>query len=333
MTLTGKQKAALLLMNLDAATAGELLKGIDTSTVQDLAVELTYLDVAGHCNIANSIETAREFCDNLHVTETFQVKDFLNELLNNTVGKDQSQQIQSQIGDLLRKKDPFMPIRSASVESLAPILQQQHPQVIAMVLSELSPKKSSDVLNLLSEETRAASISRMAVKDIITKDAKTRIAQMIASRLDESSDDSQGPSDQPDSSQSYRKIAVILRNLAKEIRDGMVAAIRQKDAEAADIISNLMVTWQDIARVADRSLQNGLRGLDSQALALALTEAEDAIQTKIKSNISTRAAETLEEEMSLMSKPKQDEINQAREQIVESLRKLNEAGELEFIEE
>ena len=334
MTLTGKQKAALLLMNLDSTTAGELLRVINPAAVQDLAVELTYLEASGLCNANYSIESAQEFCNSLHQTEKFQVKDFLNELLNNALGQDKSQQIQSQIDDLLRKKDPFIQIRSAPVAALSRILQQQHPQVVAMVLSELSPKKSSDVLNMLSDEIRSASVSRMATKDMITPEAKVRIAKMITSRLEDSggqeiSIEQEGGSEED----SFRKIAIILRNLTKEIRDGMLQAIKKKDAKAPDMISKLMVIWDDLPLVADRSMQNGLRGIDSQVLALALTGADPEIQKKIKANISTRAAETLDEEMSLMSKPKDEEIMQAREQIVKPLRAINDEGELEFLEQ
>ena len=85
--------------------------------------------------------------------------------------------------------------------------------------------------------------------------------------------------------------------------------------------------------VADRSLQEALRGIDAQKLALALVKADDAIAAKIKSNISERAVATLEEEASLMASPNKADIEEAREQIIQVLREKNEKGELAFIEE
>jgi flagellar motor switch protein FliG len=130
-----------------------------------------------------------------------------------------------------------------------------------------------------------------------------------------------------------RKVAVILRNLGKELRDGLLAALQEKDSEAGKKVTGLMVLWEDIPQVADRSLQEALRGIDSAKLALALVKADEAITEKIKSNISERAAATIDEETSLMSAPKKDDIKQAREELVEVLREMNEKGELSFIEE
>jgi flagellar motor switch protein FliG len=94
-----------------------------------------------------------------------------------------------------------------------------------------------------------------------------------------------------------------------------------------------MIIWEDIPQVSDRPLQEALRGIDSSKLALALVKADAEIIEKIKANISERAVVSLEEEASLMSDPKKEEIEDAREEIVETLRKMNENGELSFIEE
>ena len=114
--LKGKQKAAMLLMGLDAPTAGELLKGMDSQMVQELALELAYLDASGYRDSKESIEIARDFCNYLRSGDTFQFKRFLDEMLKNAVGGDKAQQIQKEIGDLLHRRDPFMPIRSVEPE-------------------------------------------------------------------------------------------------------------------------------------------------------------------------------------------------------------------------
>jgi flagellar motor switch protein FliG len=125
----------------------------------------------------------------------------------------------------------------------------------------------------------------------------------------------------------------MLRNLSKEIRDGLLASMAQKDGDIGKKITELMVIWEDIPHVGDRSLQQGLRDVDSQKLALALIGSEEAINAKIKSNISERAAATIEEETSLMSSPKKADIEEAREKIVTTLREMNDKGELDFMEE
>ncbi len=133
--------------------------------------------------------------------------------------------------------------------------------------------------------------------------------------------------------QALRKVAVIVRNLDKEIRDGVLEAIIQKDKEAGDKVTNLMIVWEDIPSVNDRSLQQALRGIDERQLALALQGAPEETSGKIKSNISERAAAMVDEETSLMASPKKDDVRQAREKVVAALRELNKKGELTFVEE
>ena len=332
MELTGKQKSAMLLMTLDPMTAAELLKGVDDEVIQELAVELAYLDASGFRNSKQSAEIARQFCDSLQSQE-FHLKSFLDEMLKSTVGKEKSKQIQTQIQNLLQKRDPFMTIRSANAQVIASILNNEHPQAVAVVLSELSPKKSSEVLGLLGEGVRLSAVSRMTGSELVTAEAKARIAESVSNRFKTISAAGEGAAAQAGPERSLRKLAVILRNLGKELRDGMLGEIQKKDSSVAEKVTELMILWEDIAMVTDKSLQEALRGVDSQKLALALTKADETINQKIRTNISERAAAAVDEETSLMSSPKKEDIKQAREEIVKILREMNEKGELAFVEE
>ncbi len=183
MPLTGKQKAALLLTTLDAVTAAELLKGVDTGTVQELAVELSYLDAAGFRDAKQTTEVARQFCKSLRQEPDFHFKSFLRDILRNSVGEDQAKQIQQEIADLLQKRDPFLPLRSADLQTLAAVLETEHPQAVAVVLSELPPKRGSELLGLLNEGVRVSAVSRMTSLGATSPEAKARIAQLIQGRL------------------------------------------------------------------------------------------------------------------------------------------------------
>lgn len=334
MALTGKQKAALLLTTLDAATASELLRGLNAQVVQDLAVELSYLDAAGHRNTQQTTEVARLFCKSLNEEAGFHFKSFLRQMLRNTVGEDQAGRIQNEVEELLRKRDPFLPIRSADPSTLAAVLEAEHPQAVAIVLSELHPKKSSDILGLLGEGVRVGALSRMTGIGSVTQEARTRIAQMVGKRLETMAAAHQsGTAMQVHPEQSLRKVAVIVRNLEKEVRDGVLEVIRQKDEEAGRKVANLMVIWDDIPLVGDRALQQALRTADERQLAMALHEAPDETAKKIRSNLSERTITLLDEEITLMSSPKSEDVRSAREKIVSTLRELNDKGELSFEKE
>lgn len=338
MVLTGKQKAALLLMSLDVPTASELLKGVDSKVIRELAFEVSYLEASGYKNTKESSEVVRQFYSSLQKQPQFELKGFLGEMLKNTVGDEKARQIQTEIQGFLQKRDPFLAIRSAEPRTLASVLENEHPQATAVVLSELPARRSSEILGLLGEGMRVSAISRMTVIQMVTLEAKTRIAEMVNKRLEatvttQKASPEQQQQQQTSPEESLRKVAIILRNLEKELRDGVLGAIRQKNGEVAQTVGNLMVVWQDLPQIADRSLQQALRGMNERHLALALHQADEQIVRKIKSNISERAASIVDEEASLMTAPKKEEIQEAREKIVNTLRDVNQKGELMFVEE
>jgi len=333
MALTGKQKAAMLLMSLDITTVTEMLKGLDQKVVQELAVELSYLDAAGLGSNRQSTEIAKQFCNCLRNSKKFHLKSFMKEMLRSTVGEEKAQQIQTQIQDLLQRRDPFIAIRSADIHTLTAVLEQEHPQAVAVVLSELPAKASSEIIGLLGEGVRLSAISRMTSIESVTVEAKARIAEMVHKSLVSASANRGGSGVQARPEQSLRKVAVILRNLGKELRDGLIGAIQEKDSQTGEQVTNLMIVWGDIPQISDRSLQESLRGIDERTLALALHKSDEEITQKIKSNISERASAMVDEEASLMSSLKKEDVNEAREKIISALREKNSNGELTFIEE
>ena len=332
MALTGRQKAAMLLMSLDAATAAQMVKGLDAEVVEELAVELAYLDAAGLQSSEQRAEIVKQFCSSLESDETFHLGSFLSEMLNSTVGGERAGQIKTEIQGMLQKRDPFLSIRSVDPQTMASVLETEHPQAAAVVLSELPAKKSSEVIGLLGEGVRVSTISRMTSGEAVTAEAKVRIAEMVCRRLgDITAGAGEMSAARPE--ESLRKVAVILRNLGKEVRDGLISAIKEKEADVAEMVGNLMIIWEDIPQVVDRSLQEALRGVDAKKLALALSKADEQIAQKIKSNISERAVATVDEEASLISAPKGGDVEDARAEIVRILREMNENGELAFVEE
>jgi flagellar motor switch protein FliG len=311
-------------------------------------VELANLDAAGYRDSKQSIEFARQFCDSLRAEKEYYFKDFLKEMLKSTVSHEKTEQIQTRIQDLMQKRDPFTIIRSAGSQTIASVLEGQHPQAVAVVLSELPKNKSSEILGLLGEGIRISAISRLNSCERVTAEAKERIAQTVSSRLEVVTGGSQSqkisvqtcPTDGVDGDLSTRpnqsslnKVAIILRNLCKEIRDGLLGAIQRKDSRTDEMVADLMLVWEDIPQITDSSLQKVLRRIETGQLALALVRADEAIVNKIKSNISEQALVLLDKGASSVSVHKKKDIEQARDAVVNVLLEMNEKDELEFIEE
>jgi flagellar motor switch protein FliG len=326
MALTGRQKAAFLLMSLDTATAADLLRGLAPEDVQDIAIELARIDASEQHDVKQQAKVAREFCNALQQrhTQRFSVRTFLNEMLVTILDKERADQIQSEIRETIEKKDLFVDIRQASTDELVLALENEHPQTIAVVLSELVPKKSQEILALLKEEARLKAVCKMTNPELVGNRVRQQIASTITKRL--KSLKGETLVERPE--QTLRKLAIVLSGLERDLRDQLLDEIARQDEETARMVRRLMITWEDIPSVADRSLQGALRAVDASKLAIALHGADEDIVQKIRSNISERAMATLDEEISLMQEPLEKEVLDAREEVVKPLREANEEGTL-----
>jgi len=334
MTKTGKRKAAMLLAGLDEATATELLKDQPDEVIQEIALELSQLDATGQVEPEEAVAVATEFCAALQKTGSgvLDVKSFINAVLKGSGGQGRAAQMQQ----AMRDKDPFIAITSAGPGQIAAVLEGESAQAIALVLGSLSPKLGTDVLSCLDEEVRLKAVWRMADPGEISPRTVRRVGEMVCKRLVElTSDEGSAPSTFGEDARrtTLRKVALVLSGLTKENRDILLGEIEKHDEDTAHTVRALMVTWEDIVKVEDRSLQEVLRKIDAGILAKALYGAEPIIANKIRSNISERAAEMVDEEASLMAEPRKKEILEAKEEVVKPLREANEAEQLAFIEE
>ncbi len=329
MAFNGKQKAAMLLMSLDAATGIELLRGLGAEEIQEIALELARIEASQQHDAREQAKVVREFCSSLQGKQThrFSMRGFLNEMLVSVLGKDKAEQIQSQVRKATEKKDLFADIRLAKMDELILALEGEHPQTIAVVLSELTPKKSQEALSLLSEEARLKAVCKMTNPELVGAGVRQRIASMISERL--KSFKGETLAERPE--QTLRKLAIVLSGLERELRDQLLDEIGKHDEETATMVRRLMITWEDIPSIADRSLQEALRTVESGKLAMALYGADEEITQKIRSNISDRAVAMVDEEASLMQEPLQKEVLDAREEVVKPLRDANEEGKLRMV--
>ncbi|MBC8472428.1 MAG: hypothetical protein H8D56_23445 [Planctomycetes bacterium] len=324
--MTGTKKAAMLLMSLDAATATELLKGLKAEEIQEIAMELARFQISNEVSADEQIQVVQEFCSSLQQKQDrkFSMKAFLNEMLVTVLDKETAEQIQAEVKMISGGQDQFGEIRLASSDELVLALKGEHPQTIAVVLSELEPKKSQDVLARLDEEIRLKAVCRMLNPELVGSGVKQRMAFTVSERLQ--SFKGEILTESPE--QTLRKLAVVLSGLETGLRDQMLDEISKYDEETSKTVRNLMITWDDIPSIADRSMQEALRSVEAGKLAVALYGANDAVIEKIRSNISERAAASLDEEISLMQDPLEKEVLDAREEVVNPLRDANEQGTL-----
>jgi flagellar motor switch protein FliG len=272
----------MLLMSLDAATAAELLKGINPELVQELAVELAYLDATGYQSDKQSTIT-RQFCNSLQADQELGFKSYFEQMMKSTVGNENERQSHTQIKDIQQENDLFAPVRLLDSQTIASVLEKEHPRSAAVVLSELPPEKSSDVLDLLDRGIRFSAIRRMTTCKNMAAEAKARIAETVCMRLKAFTTDDINEAEPSRLEQFVSKIALITQNLGKNLRSALLgSANTQKD------ITGEVVT-------------------------------DDTLVQKITSNISERTAAMLDEEAVRLSTVKCDDVEEARKEIIQVL--------------
>lgn len=328
MSRIGLRKAALLLSALDAGTAAELLKSAPAETVTDIAAEMAYLEASGQSKRGAAEQPVRDFFQHLRKSTTSLGGDaFLKDMLDGVLGAARSKEVMERLPRLVDEKDPFLALRSVEPKDLGEALKGESAMVAGVVLAELPARTSAKVLPLLSEDVRRDAVRVMAAGEEVSAEARARVASMVRRRL-------QQPGVVADNRRrgQLRKVSLLLRDLGGELRTNLMQTMQQRDEKLVTELQDLMVLWEDVPAITDRSLQQALRGVDARKLALALMNVEERIGKKIRGNLSERQQAALEEEASLLNKPREEDIAAAREDILKAMRELTSQGLLSFEE-
>jgi len=323
---TNKYKAATLLMSLGTETASGLLEGLPPEQIQEVAVEMARIKASGRHDKKKEEKIVRDFCGTLQKNNSqgLNLNTFLNETVVKLLGEEKAKEIQSRVKEATEKKDIFKPIRSAETDELVLALQEESPQVAAVILSELELKEARKVLAFLDKDFCCKVVWKMANPTRLNAKVKQHMVTTVTKLLKSF----EGETVAENSEIILREVAIMLSDLERDLRTQIIDDINNHDEQIATMVKNLMITWEDIPSIADRSLQETLRTAESSKLAIALYQADEEITQKIRSNISSRVIAMVDEEAMLMQEPLEEEILDAREEIVKPLRKANEEGTL-----
>lgn len=332
--ITGTKKAAMLLMRLDPTSASELLKVVQPDTATEIATEMAYLNASGGGDEEEQIahDVVQEFGTLLSGSDSDWSLGFVRQMLENAMPAEQSAQAFEQVRQRLDYRDPFASIRETKLYELAAALEGEPPQVVSLVLAELPARSSAELLGMFEETVSHQIIRGMAGATNVPVEAKVRVAGVIKQRLQELRTKGAGAAEGNAREAQIRKVSVLLRGLAKDARDQMIASIKEQDPETGALVMKMMVVWEDMPIINDRALQEALRASDPRKLALAMVNVETRIADKIKMNLSETGRNMVYEESLLLNNPKPKAVVEARELLLQDLRELNEAGMLEFEE-
>ena len=187
-------------------------------------------------------------------------------------GDEKVEQIGPQTKDLQQEHDPFAPISLLDSQTIASVLEKEHPRSAAVVLSELPPEKSSDVLDLLDQSIRFSAIRRMTTCQNMAVEAKAQIAETVCKRLKAFTADDINEAGPTRFEQFVRKIALIMHKLGKELRSALLGSTQGKNDRVGEIVPDDTLVQKITSNISKRTAAT----LDEPIVQLSTAKTKDA---------------------------------------------------------
>ncbi len=219
--------------------------------------------------------------------------------------------------------DPLADLERLPIPALAQALQREQPRTIAILISRVSPQKTAELLAALPEDRRFKVAQELArdprSPDILVR----RLAQAVIEHA------LSLPTESAVSTDRVQRLASVLRAVEKSQRGAMLAAIEQQEPELAAQLLEQIYVFEDLGSATDRTIQGVLGQVDTNTLATALKDSSEDLQERISKNLSTRARQSLKEEMEFLTQVSPKKVEQARQAITLALAKIDRQSEAE----
>lgn len=316
----GVVKAAVLLLTLDHATAGKMLKSLPTETVEEVTRVLASL---GEVPPELSMSVIEEFYALRMAAQTVKeggldyAKSLLKESLDPKMADRVIQQIQTQV-----QRTPFAFLQKAESENLLTFIQDEHPQTIALIVSHLPHHKASEILVGLPPQKQVEVVRRVANMEQTNPDVIREVEAGLESRLSNMLQHSM------ERVGGVETVAEILNLCDRSSEKTIMEGIEAEDPDLVEQIRRLMFVFEDVMLVNDKGIQAVLKEVDNDELGLALKTASEPLKEKIFSNMSARAADLIKEDMQYMGPVRLSDVEAAQQRIVDIVRRLEDAGEI-----
>jgi flagellar motor switch protein FliG len=318
--ITNKQKAALLMLSLDVDIATRLMKGLTSEEIEYLTVEIASLKGVYSTQIDGVIEEFHQ----LVTAQEYVIQggwDFAQKLLETSLGPLKAKGVMEKVKALTHVTG-FAMLKKADPKQLASFLQKEHPQTVALVLSNLSGDQTSGVLAEFPDALRNEVAFRIATLGKVSPTLLTEIEDVLSQVAE--AEISQNMS----TVGGTKSVANVLNKINNATAKNILEFMDSKDPNLANEVKRLMFMFEDIVFIDDRGIQRLLREVDKKDLGLSMKVADDNLKEKIFKNMSERAQELLKEELQFMGPVRLKEVEAAQTRIVMIIRQLEDSGEL-----
>lgn len=317
---SGLQKTAMLLIGLGKDATSEVFKLLPGTDVENITSSIATTGAVEPDLIDAVFE---EFFQMIRAQEYITIGgiDYAKEVLQEALGDVRAMEIIKKIERLMQVKG-FNVLKQVDSVQLLTFIQKEHPQTIALVLTQLEPGQAANVLAKLPEELRNDVIVRFASMERVSAEMINAVERVLEDRIDFSQQGSQFG--------GVKAAAEIINMVGSTVERTMLESISVKNPKLAAEIKNLMFVFEDLIYLDDRTIQKILRDIDQKDLTMALKGVGDEVKAKIFNNMSERAAAIVQEEMDFAGPVRLHDVEVAQQAILDVIRKMEEMGEVKL---
>ena len=320
MSEDGLQDAAILLMSLGEAEAAEVFKYLSPKEVQKLGEAIAKTKAVPRERVEEVVDRFAGVAasQSLLVTDS---GDYVRSVLKRALGDDKATLLIDRIlqgGDI----SGIEGLKWMDSVSVAELLRNEHPQIVAAIMVHLDPDQAADVLKNLTERQRNEVMLRVATMEGIQPTALKDLNEVMFQVLS-------GTDKVRKSSLGGVKTAAEMINLmGNAIESTVIESIRNHDPDLAQKIMDKMFVFDDLIKLDDKSIQMVLKEVASDTLIAALKGAQPELKDKILANMSSRAAETLREDLESRGPMRLSEVETQQKEVLKIVRRLSDEGQI-----
>ncbi len=318
--LNGTERAAILLMSLGEQDAAQVLRQLGPKEVQKVGTAMANLTNVSKDEVGVVLHDFVELVENQTALGVGS-DDYIRTVLIDALGEDKAG---SMIDRILmgRNSKGLEALKWMDPRSVAEVIRQEHPQIIAIVLSYLDSDHAADVLSMLPERARPDVIMRIASLDGIQPSALLELDEIMEKQF------STNTNVKSSSVGGTKAAADILNFLDSSVESEVMDNIKEVDSELSQVIEDHMFVFDNLGGVDDRSIQTLLREVSSDSLLLALKGADDELKELFFKNMSKRASEMLRDDMEARGPVRLSEVEAAQKEILGIARRLADSGDI-----
>jgi flagellar motor switch protein FliG len=318
--LSAMQRAAIALIAFGPEGSAYVLKGMPEQELEKITIEIANMrDVPADIELKVVEECHEIFIARQYVSQGGV--DFAKSVLEGAVGADKAKEIMHRLESSLVHTG-FSLLKDIDPKQLSGFLQNEHPQTISLILTQLNADQAAAVLSELAPELQTEVALRIATMEKIAPEIVREIEQTLEGHFEATGTGEMSVSG------GAKAMAEILNLIDTSAEKNIMQSLEAEDVDLAAEIKNMMFVFDDIVLLDDRSVQRLLKEIDTKDLSIALKASGDEVKTKILSNVSERVSKMIEEEMEFMGPTRLSDVEAAQARIVESVRRLEEEGQI-----